>query len=96
MSTAGDDAIVPGLGLNMDKRIFPIHGGRRAHLLCIRILYGGVDSSYYSMPSERNSYLWAERTPYDFTFDIKAIRPFSALPTQQRALPREIRVNLGG
>src|SRR3712207_4535369 len=29
-----------------------------------------VDSTYYSLPSERNSVLWAERTPPDFTFNI--------------------------
>lgn len=31
-----------------------------------------VDSSYYHMPSERNSVLWVERTPDSFTFNIKA------------------------
>ena len=27
-----------------------------------------VDSSYYSMPNEKTSRLWVERTPDDFTF----------------------------
>lgn len=31
-----------------------------------------VDSSYYALPSERNSQLWAERTSDDFVFNIKA------------------------
>ena len=31
-----------------------------------------VDSSYYSMPYEKNTRLWVERTPDDFVFDIKA------------------------
>lgn len=31
-----------------------------------------VDSSYYALPSERNSRLWVERTPGDFVFNIKA------------------------
>ena len=31
-----------------------------------------VDSSYYAVPSEQNTSLWAERTPDDFTFHIKA------------------------
>ena len=30
-----------------------------------------VDSTYYFPPSEKNSQLWAERTPKDFTFNIK-------------------------
>jgi uncharacterized protein YecE (DUF72 family) len=35
-----------------------------------------VDSSYYAMPSPQNSALWVERTPPDFTFNIKAFRLF--------------------
>ncbi|CAN5143409.1 hypothetical protein BH20ACT24_BH20ACT24_23380 [soil metagenome] len=31
-----------------------------------------VDSTYYFPPSERNSVLWIERTPKDFTFNSKA------------------------
>ncbi len=31
-----------------------------------------VDSTYYGLPSERNSGLWVDRTPADFTFNIKA------------------------
>ena len=31
-----------------------------------------VDSTYYFPPSEKNSVLWIERTPVDFTFNIKA------------------------
>ena len=31
-----------------------------------------VDSTYYFPPSERNAELWIERTPPDFTFNIKA------------------------
>lgn len=33
-----------------------------------------VDSSYYHLPSERNSHLWVERTPDDFIFNIKAYK----------------------
>src|SRR6187401_1224592 len=36
-----------------------------------------VDSSYYGIPSERNSVLWAERTPPGFVFDVKAFRLFT-------------------
>src|SRR5436305_856606 len=31
-----------------------------------------VDATYYSLPSERNSELWAQRTPEGFVFDVKA------------------------
>ena len=31
-----------------------------------------VDSTYYFPPSEKNSELWIERTPPEFTFNIKA------------------------
>ena len=50
-----------------------------------------VDSSYYSMPSRRNSTLWAERTPEDFLFDMKAFRLFTQHPTPPQAIPADIR-----
>ncbi len=50
-----------------------------------------VDSSYYAMPSRRNATLWAERTPPDFLFDVKAFRLFTGHPTQPQALPADIR-----
>ncbi len=50
-----------------------------------------VDSSYYSLPSRRNSMLWAERTPQDFVFDVKAFRLFTQHPTQLESLPADIR-----
>jgi uncharacterized protein YecE (DUF72 family) len=39
-----------------------------------------VDSSYYGMPSERNSRLWVERTPEEFVFDVKAFSAFHRPP----------------
>jgi uncharacterized protein YecE (DUF72 family) len=50
-----------------------------------------VDSSYYAMPNERNSYLWAERTVEDFVFDFKAFRIFTQHPTPVNSLPKNIR-----
>ena len=50
-----------------------------------------VDSTYYGMPAERNSVLWAERTPEGFTFDVKAFRLFTLHQTQPKALPRSVR-----
>lgn len=53
-----------------------------------------VDSSYYSMPSEKTSYLWAERTGESFTFDVKAFRLFTQHPTPLKSLPKDIRQGL--
>lgn len=53
-----------------------------------------VDSSYYALPGERNSYLWAERTPDDFLFDFKAFRVFTQHPTPPNSLPKNIREEL--
>lgn len=53
-----------------------------------------VDSSYYAMPSERNSYLWAERTAANFIFDLKAFRLFTQHPTPINSLPKDIREEL--
>lgn len=53
-----------------------------------------VDSSYYSIPSERASYLWAERTGESFTFDVKVFRLFTQHPTPLNSLPKDIRQGL--
>jgi uncharacterized protein YecE (DUF72 family) len=53
-----------------------------------------VDSSYYSLPNERNSYLWAERTPDDFVFDFKVFRLFTQHPTPVTSLPKNVREGL--
>jgi uncharacterized protein YecE (DUF72 family) len=54
-----------------------------------------VDSSYYAMPTARNSMLWLERTPPTFVFDIKAFRLFTQHPTPLQALPKDIRNAFG-
>jgi uncharacterized protein YecE (DUF72 family) len=53
-----------------------------------------VDSSYYALPNERNSYLWTERTPDDFVFNFKVFRIFTQHPTPLTALPKAIRNEL--
>jgi uncharacterized protein YecE (DUF72 family) len=53
-----------------------------------------VDSSYYALPNERNSYLWTERTPDDFVFNFKVFRIFTQHPTPLSALPKTIRNEL--
>jgi len=50
-----------------------------------------VDSSYYALPSERTSGLWAARTGDTFTFNVKAFRIFTQHPTPLTALPRDIK-----
>ena len=50
-----------------------------------------VDSTYYSMPAERTARLWVERTPSDFTFNIKAFSLFTQHPTKLEALPKDVR-----
>ena len=50
-----------------------------------------VDSTYYGLPSERNAALWVERTPDDFTFDIKSYALFTHHPAPLRSLPTDMR-----
>jgi uncharacterized protein YecE (DUF72 family) len=49
-----------------------------------------VDSSYYALPSGRNAQLWVDRTPDDFTFNVKAFRTLTGHQTPRRALPPDI------
>jgi uncharacterized protein YecE (DUF72 family) len=54
-----------------------------------------VDSSYYGMPTPQNAQLWAERTPADFVFNVKAFRLFTGHQTQPAALHRDLQQALG-
>jgi uncharacterized protein YecE (DUF72 family) len=49
-----------------------------------------VDSSYYFLPRKSTSELWAERTPKNFTFNVKAFSLLTQHPTKVEALPRDI------
>lgn len=53
-----------------------------------------VDSTYYAPPSERNARLWAERTPPDFVFDVKAFGLLTHHPAAIDRLPEEILAEL--
>jgi uncharacterized protein YecE (DUF72 family) len=55
-----------------------------------------VDSTYYGLPSARNSLLWAERTPEGFRFNVKAFSLLTGHPTRPSALPAELRPALTG
>lgn len=50
-----------------------------------------VDTTYYGLPSARNSLLWAERTPDGFRFDVKAFSLLTGHPTRPGALPADLR-----
>jgi uncharacterized protein YecE (DUF72 family) len=54
-----------------------------------------VDSAYYALPSEQTAQAWAERTPENFTFNIKAFSLFTQHPTQVKALPKDLREAAG-
>jgi uncharacterized protein YecE (DUF72 family) len=53
-----------------------------------------VDSTYYALPARRTAELWAERTPPDFTFDVKAHAVMTGQPTETKRLPKDIRTEL--
>ncbi len=54
-----------------------------------------VDSSYYGMPTPQNAQLWAERTPADFTFNVKAFRLFTGHQTSPIVLHKDLQQALG-
>lgn len=53
-----------------------------------------VDSSYFAMPSADNSQRWAERTPTDFIFTIKAFRLLTGHQTPPEAFPADMQPHL--
>jgi uncharacterized protein YecE (DUF72 family) len=50
-----------------------------------------VDSTYYTPPNERNSELWAGRTPAGFRFNVKAFSLLTKHPTRPTALYKDLR-----
>ncbi len=50
-----------------------------------------VDATYYALPAERTARLWVNRTPPDFTFDIKAHALMTGQGTETKRLPKAIR-----
>src|SRR5205823_3061353 len=53
-----------------------------------------VDATYYALPVPRMAELWRERTPPDFTFDIKAHALLTGQPSETKRLPKDIRTGL--
>lgn len=50
-----------------------------------------VDSTYYTPPNERNSALWAARTPEWFRFNVKAFSLLTQHPTRVDAIYKDLR-----
>ena len=50
-----------------------------------------VDATYYALPVRRQGELWLERTPPDFTFDIKAHALMTGQPSEPKRLPKDLR-----
>ncbi len=55
-----------------------------------------VDSTYYAIPAPRNAELWVERTPDEFTFDVKAYALFTGHGAAVQAFPRDLKEALPG
>jgi uncharacterized protein YecE (DUF72 family) len=53
-----------------------------------------VDSTYYFPPSEDNSVRWIDRTPKDFTFNIKAYSLLTNHPTKLDSIYKDLREDL--
>ena len=49
-----------------------------------------VDATYYAIPAPSVALRWAERTPADFIFDIKAYPIFTGHPLDRDRLPRDL------
>jgi uncharacterized protein YecE (DUF72 family) len=55
-----------------------------------------VDSSYYAIPAANVAQLWAERTPTDFVFNVKAFRAFTAHQTSPTVLHKDLQQAVAG
>jgi uncharacterized protein YecE (DUF72 family) len=53
-----------------------------------------VDSSFFALPTPENSALWAERTPDDFRFNLKAFRLLTGHQTPPEVFPPDIKAEL--
>ena len=55
-----------------------------------------VDSTYYALPAETTAAAWRDRTPAEFTFNIKAFSLFTQHPTPVKAMPADLREAAAG
>jgi uncharacterized protein YecE (DUF72 family) len=49
-----------------------------------------VDATYYALPALRSTAAWAERTPGDFVFGVKAFAPMTGHPIETKRLDRDL------
>lgn len=49
-----------------------------------------IDSTYYSIPTKNNAYLWAERSPVGFTFHVKVYGVMTGHAVAPGSLPKDI------
>lgn len=50
-----------------------------------------VDATYYALPARSNAELWAERTPDNFTINVKAHALMTGQPSEVARLPKIVR-----
>jgi len=50
-----------------------------------------VDATYYALPWQEQAGLWVERTPPDFTFNVKAYSLLTQHPTMAKTIPADLR-----
>lgn len=75
------------------KRFYPRGSGtseKRLRYYASQFPIVEVDSSFFAMPAPENAALWAERTPADFVFNMKAFRLFTGHQTPAQTLPPDI------
>lgn len=53
-----------------------------------------VDAPYYALPTRHQAEVWSERTPPDFTMNVKAHALFTAHHTDPRRLPGDLKQEL--
>jgi uncharacterized protein YecE (DUF72 family) len=54
-----------------------------------------VDATYYALPRQEQAGLWVERTPPEFTFNVKAFGLLTGHPVNRKALPADLLEEVG-
>jgi uncharacterized protein YecE (DUF72 family) len=49
-----------------------------------------IDATYYALPRQEQAGLWVDRTPPDFTFNVKAFGLLTGHPVNRKALPADL------
>ncbi len=73
------------------KRFYPPDAADTASRLAFyaeRFNLAEVDSTYYALPSKRNTQRWADAVPEDFRFSVKAFALFTQHPTRLSSIPK--------